>query len=257
MQEVISLLTEAFQYFKQEVNDNGPNSGIASGYLRGPNRLKEPDVVMTSLLSVNQIVSAEPTVTAYYSMILILADRPKVQEKIRAEIASRGLQPPFVPAEDCQSPYIEAVVMECLRYTAANLLTIRRAMKDTMIAGRLVPKDTKVFINLYAGHHNESAWKDPWAVRPERFLDSDGNLLPDSDQARKHFKAYGEGKKMCIGYPMVKDVMFSLITSLVDRFDISGVAGIDIPHDSSKWERYGLAAIPDRCPLKFTPRKTL
>ena len=252
LQDVKSLATEVFQDFKQEVDEHGPNSGIASGYLTGPNRPDEPDDVLTSMLVINVVGAAEPLVTVYYNIMLILAGHPEMQEKIRAEIAARRLQPPFVPAKDCQSPYIEAVLMECLRYTAPNQMIIHPALKDTMITGRLVPKDTNVIINLYAGHHDESAWKDPWVLRPERFLGNDGNLLPESDEVHKHFIAFGEGKKKCIGYPVVNDIMFSWITSLVDTFDASGVAGIDIPYDTRNWEGSALAAFPDKCPLKFT-----
>ena len=255
LQEIKSLITEVFQDFKKEVDENGPNRGIASGYLTGPNRLNEPDDVMTSLLVVGLMGAAEPLVTAYYNIILLLAGHPEVQEKIRAEIAFRKLQQPFVPAKECQSPYIEAVLMECLRYTVPVSLIIRRALTDTTITGKLIPKDTNVILNHYAGHHDESAWKDPWVLRPERFLGNDGKLLPESDEVRKHFIAFGEGKKKCIGYPVVNDIMFSWITSLVDTFDISGVAGIDIPYDTRNWEGSALGAFPDKCPLKFTCRK--
>ena len=254
LREVNTLMAEVYHDLKKEVEENGPNNGITSGYLTDPDRLKEPED--TAFLMVNNLIgAAEPAVTSFYGIIMILAGHPEVQEKIRAEISSRKLSKPFVPAEDCQSPYIEAVLMESLRYMGPVPMFIRRATKDATITGKGVPKETNVVVNLKAGHHDASVWKDPWVFRPERFLESDGNLLPESSPVRRNFKAFGASKKQCIGVPVVKDVLCSLITSLVDAFDMSAAAGIDIPYDSRSWEGVGLAAIPARCAMKFIPRK--
>ena len=255
LKDVNSIMTEVFHALKKEVEENGPNNGVACGYLTDPDRPNEPEDVLTSLLVNNLIGAAEPAVTSFYGIIMLLAAHPDVQEKIRVEITSQKLSQPFVPAVDCQSPYIEAVLMESLRYMGSVPMFIRRATKDTTIIGKVVPKETNVIVNVYAGHHDASVWNDPWVFKPERFLESNGNLLPESSSVRRNFKAYGEYKKQCLGVPIVKDVLFSLITSLVDAFDMSAVGGIDIPYDSRSWEGIALAAIPARCAMKFIPRK--
>ena len=255
LQEVNSAMAEVFHALKKEVDENGPNNGVTSGYLTDPDRPKESEDVLVSVLVNSLMGAAESAVTAFYGIIMLLAGHQEVQEKIRAEISSQRLSKPFVPAADCQSPYIEAVLIESLRYMAPVPMFIRRATKDTTITGKAVPKETYVLVNTYAGHHDASVWKDPWVFRPERFLDSNGNLLPESSSVRRNFKAFGASKKQCLGLPVVKDVLFSLIASLVDAFDMSAVGGIDIPYDSRSWVGLAVAAFPDRCAMKFTPRK--
>lgn len=36
-------------------------------------------------------------------------------------------------------------------------------------------------------HHDEEVWGDPWVFRPERFLDSEGKLLPIDHPTRQAY----------------------------------------------------------------------
>jgi len=40
-----------------------------------------------------------------------------------------------------------------------------------------MPTVYQVLINLYAVHMDPKVWKDPEIFRPERFLDSDGQVI--------------------------------------------------------------------------------
>ncbi len=86
-------------------------------------------------------------------------------------------------------PYLRASILECLRafppppYGGLPHLTINDA---TLPDYGVIPKGTGLIINMWALHHDESFWKVPEVIRPERFLDPDGELLPPDHPNRKH-----------------------------------------------------------------------
>ena len=54
------------------------------------------------------------------------------------------------------------------------------AADDTTIQGYTIPKDSLIFANIWAVHHDHALWNDPEVFRPERFLDESGVVLqPD------------------------------------------------------------------------------
>ena len=54
------------------------------------------------------------------------------------------------------------------------------AADDTIIQGYTIPKDSLIFSNIWAVHHNPDLWNDPEVFRPERFLNETGDVLqPD------------------------------------------------------------------------------
>lgn len=64
-----------------------------------------------------------------------------------------------------------------------------RALRDTTIQGFNIPKDTMVIANLNAVLMDEKLYDHPHEFRPERFLDSKGNLtVPD------HYLPFGFGE---------------------------------------------------------------
>ena len=92
--------------------------------------------------------------------------------------------------------YTEAVINETLRKSSNLPFGVpHAAVEDTTIGSFDVPKDTIIFSNLYAIHHCEETWGDPYEFRPERFL------TPDESTLIKHetFVAFGLGKRMCPG----------------------------------------------------------
>lgn len=53
----------------------------------------------------------------------------------------------------------------------------RKCVKDTMLGGYFIPKDTLMLANLWTAQRDPRIWKNPDEYQPERFLDSEGNLL--------------------------------------------------------------------------------
>ena len=70
-------------------------------------------------------------------------------------------------------PYLDAVLKESLRLFP-SVPSITREMKDDIILkGYSIPKGSDIMINLYAIHHDSSVFPDPYAFKPERWLNKE------------------------------------------------------------------------------------
>ena len=75
--------------------------------------------------------------------------------------------------------YLRACIDEALRLAPPTLATLWREQNpkdaDTsplIIDGRIIPKGTHVGVSIYALHHNEAYFSDPFAFRPERWIEA-------------------------------------------------------------------------------------
>ncbi|CAH1789964.1 unnamed protein product, partial [Owenia fusiformis] len=96
------------------------------------------------------------------------------------------------------------------------------------------PRGTMVWVNLWALHHDETYFDEPYEFKVERFLDDNGKSL--SAHERKSFLPFGIGKRECLGEAMAKVRMFLFVTSLLQKLDI-------LPEDKNN--------PPDPDPTKF------
>jgi cytochrome P450 len=85
---------------------------------------------------------------------------------------------------------IRATVLEILRLNQSEVL-YRQATDDVIFEGHLMPKGEVVRVCLWEGHKDEAVFADPFAFRPERFLEREFGL----DQ----FAPFGLDKHRCIG----------------------------------------------------------
>ncbi|EFH39173.1 hypothetical protein ARALYDRAFT_333172 [Arabidopsis lyrata subsp. lyrata] len=109
-------------------------------------------------------------------------------------------------------PYILAIMKETLRlHTIIPLLVPRRPSKTTVVGGFTIPKDSKIFINVWAIHRNPNVWENPLKFDPDRFLDNsydfkgnDFNYLP-----------FG----ICVGMAMGERVVLYNLATFLHSFD--------------------------------------
>ena len=110
--------------------------------------------------------------------------------------------------------------MECLRLS--NIVPIimpHNCIEDCEFEGYFIAKDTRILANLWSVNRDPSIWGDPDVFRPERFLESDGSLLPPESTVRQAWLLFGIGRRMCAGEVMAKSRMFLYVASLVQTFD--------------------------------------
>ncbi|KAH6635928.1 cytochrome P450 [Chaetomium tenue] len=82
-----------------------------------------------------------------------LADNQPAQDRLRAALrealpdAARAKRAPtYQELARAHIPYLDAVVEEVLRHANTIAFVVRRAMQDTTVLGRHIPKDTDVFL---------------------------------------------------------------------------------------------------------------
>ncbi|ONK58475.1 uncharacterized protein A4U43_C09F13430 [Asparagus officinalis] len=130
-------------------------------------------------------------------IIARLVLHPHIQSEAQQEIATAvGLR----PVEDSDVPnlrYLQAIVKEVLRmHPPGPLLSwARLAVHDAHVGKFFVPSGTTAMVNMWAITHDGSIWKDPWAFRPERFLEEDVSVM-GSDL---RLAPFGSGRRICPG----------------------------------------------------------
>ena len=76
-------------------------------------------------------------------------------------------------------PYLMATIWEALRYMSHMPYALRHwVAKNYSFKRYSMPKHAIVFPNIWYIPHDSKIWNDPWEFKPERFLDSEGNLQP-------------------------------------------------------------------------------
>ena len=75
-------------------------------------------------------------------------------------------------------------------------------------------------MNLWGQHHDERIWEEPFAFRPQRFLNEDGKLLLPDHPTRIAFMGFGYGVRRCIGENLAMTRLFLFLANLMQQFDV-------------------------------------
>ncbi|CAA2968770.1 cytochrome P450 76A2-like [Olea europaea subsp. europaea] len=88
-------------------------------------------------------------------------------------------------------------------------------VKDTNLVGYFIPKNTQVFVNVWAIGREEECWEEPLCFKPERFL---GSKIEYNGQ---HFEfiPFGAGRRICPDLPLGHRMMHFALGSLLHEFD--------------------------------------
>ncbi|XP_053380505.1 cytochrome P450 1A1-like [Mercenaria mercenaria] len=160
------------------------------------------------------------TFSTLSNLFLCLMNHPnyqrKAQEELNEVVGNKRL-PTLDDRRNC--PFIEAVVMETLRYLTTALYGVPHTNETSLeFEGFQIPAWSNVFANLWFIHHDERIWGDPWTFRPERFLDDKGQLLERGHVFIKSLIPFSVGRRQCIGETFARSRMFLYIASLLQQW---------------------------------------
>lgn len=151
-------------------------------------------------------VGGTTTGTLMSAVFFCLSRHPEVYAKLASEIRetfSSGREISSGP-KLITSRYLRAVIDECLRISPASIGTLWRQQdltippkdrKAFIVDGHIIPPGTQVGVSPSSLLHNPKYFPDPFAFRPERWLEESTNL----DVSRKAFAPFAIGDRSCGG----------------------------------------------------------
>jgi cytochrome P450 family 135 len=138
----------------------------------------------------------ETTATGLAWALDLLARHPAVVARARAE----------------GDPYLRAVVSESLRLRPVVPLAGRRLVEDLRVDGVFLPAGTDVTPAIWLAHTRPQDYPEPYAFRPERFLDG----APPSFA----WLPFGGGVRRCIGAAFAELEMRVVLDEVLSRFEL-------------------------------------
>lgn len=156
---------------------------------------------------VTMVIAGHETVAASLAWtLMLLAEHPAVQDRLRAELAGHVGPVSLVGHRDAL-PWTRAVVDEALRLYPPAWALSRRSYGPDVVGGHDVPAGTLVIISPWVVHRRDPPWADPLAFRPGRFL--------DPGAARSAYLPFGQGPRLCIGREFALGEMVLVLSELL------------------------------------------
>ena len=160
-------------------------------------------------------------------MIFHLLNNPLSLADLAHEVRSR-----FATIEDIQHgqitgdcKYLRACINETLRLSPpVGGILPREVLAGGLGLGRhQFPQSTVVGVPIYALHHNENYFLDPFAYKPERWL------AASSDDHFTAFNPFSSGPRSCIGKRMAYMELTIVIARMVWLYDMQLEAAVGEP----------------------------
>ncbi|RIB21091.1 cytochrome P450 [Gigaspora rosea] len=175
--------------------------------------------VMTLLIAGHETTSTSLSWTLYF-----LAKNPDIQDRLRKEVlevfTDRNHFPTFDEIE--QLKYLECVFKETLRIIPPAPAMLRYNMKDEIMDGYVVPKNTPLMIAICAIHHDPSIWGDDAEdFNPSRWLDPEIK----SKVTNSNFIPFGAGPTSCLGLKMAHLELKSILAVIIRNLEFRLVEG--------------------------------
>ncbi|XP_031487155.1 flavonoid 3'-monooxygenase-like [Nymphaea colorata] len=193
------------------------------GYLL---RVKEEEDEKTPLtmdqvkaLQMDMVVGGTDTTsnTVEWAMAEML-QKPEILKKAQRELEEVvGIDGIVEESNVPKLHYLRAVVKETLRlHPVLPLLVPHCPSSSCNVGDYVIPKGTRVFVNVWAIHRDPACWDNPLEFDPERFLRE-----PHWDFTGKDFRylPFGSGRRICAGIAMAERMVGFCLASLVHSFN--------------------------------------
>ncbi|KAF2653489.1 cytochrome P450 [Lophiostoma macrostomum CBS 122681] len=118
--------------------------------------------------------------------------------------------------------YLYACIEEALRRTAGVPSHLPRVVLPggINVDGNQLPEGTVVGVPAYALHHTPEYFPDPWAFRPERWIESDDVSAESIAFSRKAFTPFSIGTRQCSGRNLAYLQLKLTLAHVLFRYDM-------------------------------------
>ncbi|MCB0875237.1 MAG: cytochrome P450 [Solirubrobacterales bacterium] len=109
--------------------------------------------------------------------------------------------------------YLTATIRETLRRRPVLAIAApRRVVAETAIGGRTYPPGCHVVANIYLVHHDPDIYPEPYAFRPERFLENEPGTYT--------WIPFGGGRRRCVGASFALLEMGIVLRAVLARMEV-------------------------------------
>ena len=150
-----------------------------------------------------------------------LAKYPEHQEKIREEVRNVLMGREWLEYDDLKDlKYTQWCIKEAMRLYPPVVDIFRQLSADTEINGLLIPKGTRVSVNMPALHRHPDIWENPNEYNPLRFH-------PNNAEGRDPYAylPFAAGYRNCIGQNFALNEERVVVATIIHKFRISLVPG--------------------------------
>ena len=189
----------------------------------------------------------DSTATKLATIIFHLVQNPNVRDRLRGEARALGAD----PSTDPQTlPYLRAVIREGLRLGMANPARFTRIVPPSglHVGGNYLPAGTNVGLAPYVLHHNPELFPEPFAFRPERWMDdekgTDRKLDPRVERQRRERERdlvpFGVGSRTCIARNLATHELFVAVRAVVESGVLDGARTCMERIELEEWFNVGI-----------------
>ena len=174
-------------------------------------------------LGVFFLAGHETTASALTWAVYILASRPDILARLRAEVTAVAGDGPISFEHTRRMPYARAIFRETLRLYPPITFMPRVALKPATVGGRRLRRGALVMIAPWTLHRHKAYWHDPDRFDPDRFLPEG-----ESAQTPGAFIPFGAGPHTCVGAGFATAESILVLAALARRFefDVSETRGV-------------------------------
>lgn len=206
-----------------------------------------------SLIGDLLVAGVDTTAQTMSWLLLILANRPHIQDRVYAELA-RAIPADRPPGVDDKPnlPYLYAVILESMRYrTVAPFGLPHKASAACEVGGFAIPAGAQVLGSIYSIHHDARFWNSPHEFIPERFLPAQDGATPTA-LTSPAYMPFGAGRRGCPGQGFAEIVIWLQASRLLHRYRFEPADAAD--GRLSEDEVFGLSLMPQPYALTVSRR---
>ncbi|KZS94744.1 cytochrome P450 [Sistotremastrum niveocremeum HHB9708] len=153
----------------------------------------------------------------FFLAMMVYPDIQRRAQQVLDKYLGRERLPQFSDRESL--PYIEALIMEVLRWRPASPLAVpHQSTQDDIYEGYFIPAGTRIFPNSWACLFNEEDYPEPLVFRPERFMA--GDTLKKTCLDPRDF-VFGYGRRKCPGRHLADATLWITVATLLTLFTIT------------------------------------
>jgi cytochrome P450 len=179
----------------------------------------------------------DTTASAISWSLFLLAQDPKLQDRIYQEVAELS-EKPQITAEDLEElTLLQGFFLETMRIFPPIPVLSRTSAEDVKMADYTIPQGNRVLMSMIGLQQSPTAFPAPLTVRPDRH--PNGKISPD---VMGSFLPFGDGRRICPGAKFASLEALTALVMLIGRVEFRPASrgGLSLSWDASMRRQGGM-----------------